>query len=381
MRRQLAILGVVATALLSLGACVTPDDPSFDLHDEDVDQPAQGIKLCPNHEPPPCEVPDPPEPPPDPDDPPPPPPRDPSVPRTPGLSTLKVDIGLVNQLFDRLDGTMISVDTTKGAPPIYTGTATVCHRPAGYDEAIAECNTWPKKYRAQCVAEVNEAYPMQCGTVADDPKYSYIAFPASVKSQIPELTDVAFDLEPFSKDTWYGLLTISLNQLRTVFGQQQASLFSGGFYDGSAFLGLNIDVVSGSPTVICSRDGILPCPDVRLYNMKLSVSLYRLQPDGNDPTRITFGAANASLAFDRDVNNAPEWFVDQWYDLDTKIKTKVRQKLVNVINERKEGLSKLLTAVVNKYAVTLNSSFTGFKRIDEVTAQGQFIYVHYEPNP
>jgi hypothetical protein len=376
MRSNLTLVGLTVATLLATNGCGLPEenlDPT--LVDEEVDQTTQSILICPDGEPPPCHS-EPGE-----DDPDPGPPRDPSVPRTPGLRTLAIDIGIVNLFLSRLDGTKISIDTTGHAPPIYSGSHQVCRRidEEAYQEAVAECRRLPGAGRVPCIREANENFPVECYPVRNA-YHSYISFPAEVKQEIPELADEPMDIDKFTKDTWYGDITISLNQIRTVFGQQPAELFAGG-NGGPAFIGLRIGVTSNSPTIYCYRPGFLPCPDVRLGNMKLALTLRSLRPDPDDATRVTFGGVGVSFTFTRDVNNLPDWLVDAFYDLDAKIKDKVKKKLTAAIMKRQEGMTTLLTAIVNKYARTLDSRFPGFKRIDEITASSNIIYVHYEPNP
>jgi hypothetical protein len=367
---------VAAVLLLGLAACATED--SFD---ESVAENTSAIHLCPDGEYPPC-APDPDTDPP-PTTTPPPPPRDPSRPRRPGLSTLRIPTTVLNTVLKpRLYGTYISIDTTKTAPPIAVGGAQSCHRQGGddaYNEALAECRMLHGPARLACAREVEETYPLVCLT-AGTPYYSYIAFPQQLKADFPQIQDEAFDLKTIDRDTWYGMIHIDLNQIRSVIGQQLLSFYTGGG-PNPAFLGMFLDVVSGSPTAPCAHDGVLPCPDVTLNNMKLQIALTGLRPDPSDATRVSFSDVFVYFTFDRDVNNVPEWLVDAFYDLDWLIQSKVAQNLHSALMARQAGLTKLLTAVVEQYRLADFTHPPPIQSIDEVMADGNYIYVHYVAGP
>ena len=304
----------------------------------------------------------------------------PSRPRRFGVHTLRVPVATLQGVIPfLLGGTRISLDGTKQAPYVLQGTTRVCHRDqAAYDEARAECLQFPTN-RAQCLREAAEAFPLTCSQVGI-PHYSYVAFTDSLKSLYPGLTDKVFDLEPIERNTWSGVITIRLNQLRSTLGVGNLDILAGN-RGGLPYVGLGANVQSGQPTAYCEHHEILlGCPDIELTNMHLIIRFEGLHPDELDPSRVTYSGVTAPFTFNRNLTNVPDWLVTPFFDVDGRIKARTEEKIRSTFLEdsRHVEVAKLLTNALAWYAERNDPYFTGFKRIIEVTYYGGEIIVVYK---
>jgi hypothetical protein len=205
------------------------------------------------------------------------PPRDPLVPRRPGLSTLHVNMAtLRDDLVVALSGTRISLDATNQAPTIQSPTR-VCRRDqVRFDEARAECKLLHTNL-VECLRQAALDWPEVCASTPM-PYHSYVAFPDTLKSLHPSLTDKVFDVPAIVKDSWAGQLTIRINQVHATLGLNNLELVAGKDDQDQPFLGLGFGAQSGSPTATCENANLwLNCPAVMLTHMHLVIRFDKLQ--------------------------------------------------------------------------------------------------------
>ena len=86
------------------------------------------------------------------------------------------------------------------------------------------------------------------------------------------------------------------------------------------------------------------------------------------------------FAFDRNINNFPDWLADAFYEIDTRIRARTEAKVRDALAapERHDALERALDEVITLVAKASIPGFTDFGSIDKITYYGGDLYVHYE---
>jgi hypothetical protein len=286
-----------------------------------------------------------------------------------------------------LADTEVMIDTTKSSPPIQS-TVRTCRPDGDYAEARARCLTLPVSQRAACIAQTARNFPPIC---EDRPVnfHSYVKWGGVIQALRPA-DDILIALDTFAKDTWAGRFYLDLNQVRgeVLFDTLTASFTTGpnirDVDPGPALpvgphVVLSLPLTSNDPTVICYRPGVLWCPDVQLDDMRVTVVLggFHITDGGRG---ISYASATGQFDFDRDINNVPDFIVDEIKDVDAIIEAKVTKKLTAVFESDsvRAGLSTLILLKLQEEAEKSGIRWNSLTRIRSLTYQAGAMVMTYE---
>lgn len=307
----------------------------------------------------------------------PPPPNGPRVTR---VSTIDLNAAL-GQL---LGGPLVTVDTTGTSATKLGPLTTVCTYPnqAVRDAAQAECRAdYSGSALFACLQQVNIDYPniSEChGTRF--PMHSYLDFNTLAEGR--GIQDITFPFDPIWRDTTGpGGVTIDVNYVRTN-GPPDAAFTGNALNIPSARIAFPL--ISNSPTLPCVHsESYLGCPDIELWNMKVTTTAPTLQPGapyscvnnvGTPPNscaqgvtgaRLAFGPISTSFTFDRNFSGVPDSLITAFLDVDAVLRSVVESKVNAALNSDvgRAAIADALTTLAVDAARVEHPALRGFSQI------------------
>jgi hypothetical protein len=303
----------------------------------------------------------------------PPPPNGPRVTR---VSTAELDaqMGLL------LGGPLVTVDTTGTSATKLGPLTTVCTYPnqAQRDAAQAECRAdYSGSELFACLQQVNIDYPniSECHDTRFA-MHSYLDFNALAESR--NIQDVTFPFDPIWRDTTGpGGVTIDVNYVRTN-GPPTAAFTGNALNIPSARIAFPL--ISNSPTLPCTHsESYLGCPDIELWNMKVTVTAPSLQPGG---AKLAFGPIATSFTFDRNFSGVPDWLITAFLDVDAVLRSVVEGKVTAALNSDagRAAIADAFTTLAINAARVQHPTLHGFSQITHTwyDPAGQALVVEYD---
>jgi hypothetical protein len=258
----------------------------------------------------------------------------------PGPRTLAISSDTLNGAISSFLWGDVSLDTTGNAPPLV------------FNQHI-ECTEGPGPIGQICV------------TVGDT-HYSYVKL-----SNTPG-DPLNFPIDLSTECNWAFCINVnqihgSLNAVSVGFGQSSS---------GPSVL-VSIPLQSADPTLLID----FPAPNVQLSNKRLSLQ-GTLAINGAGNGLAISSAIDATLDFDRNLTNFPDWLLDPFYDIDGEIRDQVRSNVASAfsIPARKNTLNSALNSAINLYAQLNVPGFTGIRSITAVRAASGTLFIDFIPN-
>jgi hypothetical protein len=97
---------------------------------------------------------------------------------------------------------------------------------------------------------------------------------------------------------------------------------------------------------------------------------------------VISSAVDATLDFDRNLTNFPDWLLDPFYDIDGEIRDQVRSNVASAFSTpaRKNLLNSALNSAITAYAQLHVPGFTGIRSITAIRAASSTLFIDFLPN-
>ncbi len=240
-----------------------------------------------------------------------------------------------------------------------------------------------------CLQRALADYPvqMECHTTART-FHSYIDFLPLAEQRGAK--DVLFGVQPVYVEGWTSLHRVDINYLRSDLDRP----ITAGFTTNKT-ASISLPLTSNSPTLIVEDS-----PNVEMSNMRVQLRLTDLNPGpdyscaagGTAPActggsgnlvsaRFTHSTPRPIFSFTRNINNVPDWLVDQFVDVDAAIKDAAEGRLQDALlaPTAKAALDQVLTELaINHVRNTTHPGIRGFQRIKNTWYVSGQLVVEYD---